>query len=402
MSHLQFLSSLCVWLAAFTIPSLLGQEPPLAIEKSAEELLASDAIEQDVQWGATNEAGLTVGVRTSPANGKLKIDQPLELQFVIKNNSDERRTLSCTQPISRYYFELREENQLWITGHKNSENGFNEITLDPGEIYDSPRYRTAIDTKGLVGKYAIPIITGFYIEVPKQPGTIRNLGGIPNLCFTVGEEAQVDRHSPDTERRIVWGKSMMGLRLGAQLVRDDEKIGFVEKSGRFHFREPLQLQLYVFNASDREMIVEIDPPKVGESWEVNVLDDQAHRMGLKQHRSGYASGEKILLKIAPGEETVLTEAQIQAVLRGSTTDKDRFKTTHFPNAGISIADPEDKSIYVDTPILTAEFSNYTISATIGISHVGSDFTARLSSGLVPFRVVPNPLDRKAEIDGAVK
>jgi hypothetical protein len=401
MGQMQLRISLCIWLVAFSIASLLGQERP-ANEKDAAALLAAEPAEKDVQWGATNEEGLTVGVRTSPADGKLKQDQPLELQFLIKNNSDTERTISCTHPIASYHFELREENQLWIDGHTHTDTGFTEIKLAPGEIYDSPRYRTKINTTGLIGEYFIPIITGFYVEAPKQRGTVRNLGGIPNLSFSVGAGAKVDHGSPDAERRIVWGKPMMGLRLGAQLVQEDEKIGFVEKSGRFHFRDSLQLQLHVFNASDRESVVEIDPPKVGESWEVNVLDDQAHRTGLKQHRSGYASGEKILLKIAPGEETMLTETRVDTVLRGSDNEKDRFKTQKYRNAGINIADREDKSTYVSTPILTADLSNYTISATIGIRHVGSDFTARLSSGLVPFRVVPNPLDRKAEIEGKAK
>jgi hypothetical protein len=84
---------------------------------------------------------------------------------------------------------------------------------------------------------------------------------------------------------------------------------------------------------------------------------------------------------------------IETLTSRGVPELDVLKSETFSHAGLDLVAIGDRKLQNPWPLLEAELGHYFTTATVRIQLRGTEFSAAITSGLVPFRVVENPLRR---------
>ncbi len=352
----------------------------------------------DIQWATEAGDGVLVGLKLLPSGGVVEVDQPLQLQFVIKNTTAERKRLNCVS-VSKFLLDLRADNVLQLRGFVRP-SATTEIEIDAGQVLEPTEFRTSISTEQMLpGEYTID---SFHAVWATRGGLNKevSLGTLRKVAFSiVDHQAATDPRlfPPEQDDLIHWGEPIMGLSLGAQLIRFDEQGSPIPKSQRFHLHETLTLQLFLHNQRDSEVELEIPPPRTGDPWELSIFTEDKKRKLIRQmNRDGYEYRPWGAIELQPGEQTPLTGVAIAQLTQPGTPELNRLDSVTLQHAGLDFVAVGERRLQNPRPLLEVELGNYFVTATAQIQLSGTNISAAITSGRVPFRVVDNPLKPSAE------
>ncbi len=340
-----------------------------------------------------NAERLLVGVRMHPSDGILRVGQPLEIQYVLKNCSDQTIELSLTSPVEEFMFDLRSGNILKLAGTKLGSAELYPTRIAAGEVFDDDSRRTIIQTAGLTqGEYVLPPLPVFFVRPPENRTTSRSIGYVQDVRFRIEAPVTSDRPiiqsvATADDLELKWGEQIAGMQLGAQLVRlEDEE--FVGKSGRFHASETMELQLSIRSNTDRVATLEIQQPPKGRTWLLRVKD----LAGVTKEVAvpvaiSHEYRPRVRLDIAPGESRMFTGTRVEtASSRGSLEELTVLKEDSIDNARLDLLSTKALIQSVDTESVQLEIGGYFVQVEVKAKPLGSDFTLVLQSGEVPFRI----------------
>ncbi len=360
----------------------------------------------EVYWASESSDGLLVGLRLAPNNGCVHIDQPLQVQFLLKNITDKVKSVACV-PTTHLLFDVREDNLLFERGQTRQTEA-SRLTLAPGETLVPSDFQLSISTQQLLpGVYTIPELIGVWGKEERQGGVRdTNLGTVRKVSFTISDPQQDIEQSPPLPAEsdaIVWGEPLMGISVGAKLVQTETDGSIIDKSQRFHLNETLLLQLFLFNQRDTDVTLEVEPARVGDLWEVAVFNGERKRKLLRQLSRGSLQPRPVaFISMSAGEQVAITGVPLDLV-SARTADRLELDSGSLAHAGVELVSIGDRRLQNPYPLLEAEFGNYFATATVHIKLHRSDFSAAVSSGDVPFRIVKDilqqqllPLDDRAQ------
>lgn len=357
-------------------------------------LTAQDQPADGIHWATESGDGVLAGLKLSPNGGVIGVNQPLEFQFVLKNTTAERKRIECF-PISGLLLDLRADNVLSLRGHVRSAAGTG-LQIDPGAVVEPTAFRLSVPTAQMLpGVYTIDSLIGVWAKDKTQAGNKEvSLGTMRKIAFTISDDplqAAPVAYPPEESDVVFWGEPLMGISVGAQLVRVDERGELIEKSKRFHSTETLMLQLFLHNHRESEVTLEVIRAR-GDPWELSVFTQEMKRKLLRQMNRDVIVYEPLgLITLQPGEQLPLTGVLIETVTSRGTPELDVIGSAKFSHAGLDLVAVGDRKLQNPWPLLDVELGSYFTTATARIRLRGTEFSAAITSGLVPFRVVANPL-----------
>ncbi len=366
--------------------------PPLSF------LMAQEQPADGIHWATESGDGVLAGLKLSPNGGVIGVNQPLNFQFVLKNTTAERKRIECF-PISGLLLDLRGDNVLSLRGHVRSAAA-TDVQIDPGEVVEPQGFRLSIPTTQMLpGAYTIDSLIGVWAKDKTQAGNKQmSLGTLRKIPFTISEDlsqAAPVVYTPEQSDVVFWGEPLMGISLGAQLVRVDEDGAVIEKSQRFHLNETLMLQLFLHNHRENKVTLEVIRARIGDPWELSVFTQHKKRRLLRQMNRDVLYQPVGLCTVQPGEQVPLSGVPIETVTSRGAPELDVIESATFPHAGLELVAVGDRKLQNPWPLLEADVGSYLTTATVRIQLRGTDFSAAVTSGLVPFRVVENPLRTQA-------
>lgn len=358
----------------------------------------------DIQWATEGVNGVLVGLKLSPQGGVVELNQPLQFQFVIKNTTAERKQLSCVA-VSNLLLELRADNVMQLRGFSRSA-AMIEFEIDAGQVLEPREFRMSIGTEQMLpGDYSIESFNAIWAPGSDSSKHV-SLGTLRKVVFTIVDHqaaAAPRRYLPEQDDLVYWGEPIMGLSVGAQLIRVDEGGEPMAKSQRFHLNETLKLQLFVHNQRDSEVELEVPPPRPGDPWELSIYTHEKKRKLIRQmNRDVHQSSPWASIKLQPGETAPLTGVPIQTIARGGYAKSDRVGSVTLQHAGLDIIAVGERRLQNPFPLLEVELGNYFVTATAQLQLRGTEISAAITSGMVPFRVVDNPFKPSKADDPAYR
>lgn len=381
------LSALALMSFLLSMPASAQQIPNSGGEATQPALAGDEQAEQDgIIWSQrASKEGLLVGVKLDPPDGRVRADETLGLQFILRNDSPEPQHVRCLAGTKHFLnVEVHDGNYLFPGGFV-SRPGYDEIHLRPGEVYEGANHRVEFSTQGLLdGEYTWGALGAF--NVSTKVSATRAIGYVSGVVMTVGDgRANI---SPPPERtpsmQIYWGEVRGGLALGTQLVRLDDSglhSSYRQRSGRFTVDDELELQLHVVNVSDQTQVIDIKLPSQM-LWPVTI---QSENRRTWQRRSRVGNGERVRLSLPPGEQRPLTGVEVP-FLRANA-EEDSTSTQRFvPNASIRIGDSASDGRQATE--FHPSFGQHEIMTRLTVRPTLSTLKIELQSGRVPFRVVP--------------
>lgn len=357
-------------------------------------LTAQEQPADGIHWATESGDGVLTGLILSPNGGVIGANQPLELQFVLKNTTQERKRIECT-PIATLLLDLRADNVLSLRGYVRSAAA-TELEIDPGEVVEPQAFRLSVSTAQMLpGAYTIDSLIGVWAKDKTQAGNKEvSLGTMRKIAFTISNDpfqAAPIVYPPEESDVVFWGEPLMGISVGAQLVRVEEDGALIEKSQRFHLNETLMLQLFLHNHRESEVTLEVIRARIGDPWELSVFTQHKKRRLLRQMNRDVVVYQPVgLFTVQPGEQVPLTGVPIEAVSSRGAPELDVIESATFSHAGLDLVAVGDRKLHNPWPLLEADLGNYFASATVRIQLRRTEFSAAITTGLVPFRVVDNP------------
>ena len=187
-------------------------------EKKAEHVFKFKRIPKFL-WSKKARNGLLAGAKLLSATGKLKLGDPVVVQFALKNDSDKEQTF-ILQAIDSHPT-LGTDNRLELNVLGDSQSTF-QHTLKPGEILEKQQYRVSVDTNGMPpGNYQITSGSAFWQAKQDSPNAATGIPFRRKIPFTLGDSDSVKLTQPpadeDPETKIYWGKPTGNLIMGMQL-----------------------------------------------------------------------------------------------------------------------------------------------------------------------------------------
>ncbi|HBE69744.1 MAG TPA: hypothetical protein DDW52_16485 [Planctomycetaceae bacterium] len=385
----------CFRLAIVSVLLFLDQSAAAQRKRERDDNSNNAWLQGPIVWNqAENADGLLVGVRMHPSDGKLRVGQPLEIQYVLKNCTERTVELTLTSPVKAFSFDLRSGNTLMSTGRTQSAELF-PTRIASGEVFDEKSRRTTIQTLGLPeGEYVLPILNVLSVSTPKNRTTSRSIGFAKDLRFQIEgpdttQKSEADSGATKEDQAVFWGEEIAGVQLGAQLVQLQEG-DYAGRSGPFHINEEMELQLRIRNSSSKAATLEISQPPSGQTWRLTINDPAGRPKNVERpERTSYEFRPNIRLHLDPGESQKFTSTPVKtAYPRGDSTI---FKEESLDNARLILlttraAPPR----YTSAASSRLQVGGYAIQVEVRAKHLGSDFTLVLKSGEVPFRIAKKP------------
>lgn len=341
----------------------------------------ADDTDDNILWSKKNRNGLVAGAKLLSATGKLKLGDPVVVQFVLKNDSDKDQTFVLRASDS--HPTLGENNRLELNVIGNAQNTF-QHTLKPGEILVKREYRVSVDTNGMPpGKYHITSSSAFWQAKKDNPGSASGIPFGRKIPFTVGnfnwvqpkQALKLPPADENPETKIYWGKPsgnlILGMRLskGRQTWPDDQT--------------DIQGQLFLFNAGDDDVELTCQLPANVADWNMHVTSRE-HNNHVKLDSTWFTGIEPLRtrsVRIPSGEQAAITGVRAD-VTTGKATAAEVIK-----GPTLRILKEKTKFEYGDPKRLINQQGRFNFHASLTINRAGlRDLTMVASSAPVPFEV----------------
>ncbi|NNJ27164.1 hypothetical protein [Alienimonas chondri] len=355
-------ASVAVALAALTFPAALPADDPAAGEPPAD----------GVVWDEPRD-GWRTGAEVISGGESLRPGDPLAIQFLLKNETDESRDVTVDN------FEVL--TPTLAAGNRLQINVFPQDgrrrrhTLDAGETFRDRRYRLVLDTAGLPsGSYLVKVDTVFWTPHPDREDGHRGLAFRQSIPVTIGEPTDDASDEPNAaaadenaDPTIHWGEPVAGLALGSRLMSD--------AAGRYG--DELKLELIAENRSAEPITFTYDLPRPMDfNQHVERPDGQYVSLNVVW-MSGLRIPNLKTRTLAPGERQTITE----------TAPADSPNGGFFYGPTIELV-PADTKPRTGTPQLASDGGEYRWFATIRVTRPEiPDFDLSLTAGGAPLTVV---------------
>ncbi|NND97918.1 MAG: hypothetical protein HKN47_11380 [Pirellulaceae bacterium] len=270
----------------------------------------TSAAEPVYMWGKDHR-GLQVGARLLSATGKLQVGDPIVLEFVLKNSSDQEQTIVVKQ-FERTIPTLGANQRIELNVLGSSQRKW-QHTLAPDEVLRQRQYRVVISSEGLpAGDYQITARTAFWLSVGPNRGT-----GVPfnrHIPITIGQPDSVQLSplpvAEDVRDQIYWGDAVAGVMLGAR---------FPNRKTQYRNGEEAQADLYFFNATTEPIEVVYEIPSSPSAWNLHLQSDDDQFVRLDSGVFGGASPHITRrLTLQPNRPTQITGVETEISVGGET------------------------------------------------------------------------------------
>jgi hypothetical protein len=327
-----------------------------------------------VVWGKSRK-GLVAGAKLLSATGELDCGDPIVVQFVLKNDSKEKRSivLKRTQEIHPV---IGEDNRLELNVLGSSQETAKH-NLEPGETLEDARYRVTVSTDGMAaGEYRITSRTAFWMVKDGKPNAATGIPFGKSIPIELGQsEAVTTRTPPDDGKTIWWGKPTANLILGMRLV-DDRK---------FWPNDDVDIegQLFLFNSGDEVLELSYQLPTTPSGWNMHVTAEGEKSVRLDwTWFTGIEPTRDRTVNIEPGQSIPLTG--IEAAV--STGDK-AAKIESIQGPLLRILKEKTDFEYGDPKRLIGKTGKFYLNAAVTIRPNGlADPVIVASSAPVPFEI----------------
>lgn len=315
--------------------------------------------EDGVVWDKPQD-GWQVGAKLLSTTDKLQPGEPVVMQLLLKNVTDESRTV-VLQDYHDTHPTLGADGRISMNISGDS-TGRRQHVIAPGAILERSEYRVVLSTQGMLpGEYRIDPQPAFWEPDVEDSNRATGIGRNTPVRFTLGDPASVKYTQPPVEKdpaeRIYWGERVSGLVVGMRLP-----------SGRAQWPGDARIEgeVFVRNVSDRTIRLEYEVPPAGE-WNTHVTTSDGEDVRLDWvWYSGMRPRVTRELTLKPGE---------QARVEG--------------NGGPALQVLKEKTPFKrgDPPRLITDGGQYTWAAYLVVAEKSiPDLTMVIGSGAVPFEI----------------
>ncbi len=323
-------------------------------------------------WGP-RRGGLQSGARLLSASGKLQPGDPIVVEFVLRNTSDESKTI-VIQQYDDTHPTLGTNNRIELNILGSSQRRW-QHELGPGDLLKKRQYRVSVSTEGLPdGQYNVTANSAFWLTVKPNHGT-----GIPHsrpIPVTIGnpERTQLSSPEPDLIDTIHWGGQVAGLMAGARMP--DGKSQW--KNG-----QRVEARMFLYNASENEIRLEYEIPAAAANWNLHLEHESKQYVRLDStFFTGVEPQIRATVSVKPGETVQITGLE-RKVSIGGKEPIDQLVS----NPSIQLLEAPAEFQYGDPKRLIGGKGNYTFNSAITIHRDDiPDLTMVLSAGGIPFSV----------------
>jgi hypothetical protein len=254
--------------------------------------------------------GWQVGAKLLSATGKLQSGDPVVVQFVLRNVSNQERTVGLQQ--YEYTFPtLGEDNRINLNITGSSKPGHRYI-LAPGETLEKRQYRVTVSTEGLLpGLYEVTAQPAFWQSNQGEPQLGTGIGREVPVRFTLGDPDSVSFTQPpyddDPKTRIHWGKPVGGLVVGMRLPQGRTSWSVDSR---------IENEMFIRNVSSHPIEFEYEIPGTTD-WNMHVVDKDGEHVRLDWvWYTGFTPRVTRSLKLAPTEQSPLTSIAAEVQTEG--------------------------------------------------------------------------------------
>jgi hypothetical protein len=258
---------------------------------------AEDVDPDKYVWGI-DQNGLQAGGRILGKTKGLTPGDPVVVEFVLRNTSNEKKTLDIQQYDSSHpVLGTNGRIELNIVGSSQKRV---RHQLEPGKILVERQYRVSFDTEGLpVGKYHVTASSAFWIHsAPNRASGVRYGKSIP---FAIGDGLAKKLSPPDPDKdqakKIYWGKPVSGLIAGARMV-----------TGKSNWKngEDMVAELFLRNGTDQDITVKYEIPPAASYWNLHMSTKAQHVRLDSVEFTGWTSKFRRTISLKPGEQVPIT------------------------------------------------------------------------------------------------
>lgn len=335
-----------------------------------------------IVWGVSRD-GLVAGAKLLSATGILQPGDPVVVQFVLKNATDEEKTV-VLQQFGGSHPVLGENNRFELNLIGNSQQK-HQHTIQPGKILDERQYRVNVVTTGMPpGEYRITSSSAFWMV---KEGKSNGSTGIPfrkEIPFTLGTSDSATVQEPpianEPKKRIYWGKPVANLVLGMRFPegRESWPNDGVDIEG----------QLFLFNACSEPIDLTYELPPTPADWNMHVTS-RDHDKRVKLDSTWYSGLElrrtrEITLK--PGQSIPVT-----GVREKVSTGGENPATEMIGGPELRITKNKTEFKYGDPKRLIGQTGRFEFNSALTINVNGlTDLVVVASCKPVPFAVFDAP------------
>lgn len=257
-----------------------------------------------IYWSSQVLDGYRVGAKLLVKAGLLTSGEPLVVQYVLKNEAEEARSVELNAGDS-IFPSLVAVNRIrfdFVPQYRKPESQ----TLQPGQTLQIPAHQTKLDTTGFPpGSYQVDAGEFYWLLDPENPQRRIPLRSSKlELPLTILPPDGSDRTPGGigfpANDGIDWGKAVAGLQVGSRLLGDTNL--FVPGSTP-------QIQLFVRNITTEVIDIDVFLPHLHDGWLLNVEDSQGDYVPLDRNRiidSIYTPEQSTRLTIQSGKTVPLT------------------------------------------------------------------------------------------------
>jgi len=312
------------------------------------------------------------------ASGKLQPGDPVVVQFLLRNTTDEKRTV-ILQQYDHTVPVLGANNRITLNISGSSQRR-HQHEIGPGEILNLRQYRVTVSTEGLLpGEYYVTAQPAFWYSEKGKPNSGTGIGRQMPIPFTLGDPKSVKFTAPpkveDPKKRIHWGKRVGGLLVGMRLP-----------GGRLEWgtNARIEAEMFIRNVSSGPIECEYEIP-TSTDWNFNVesKDGKDVRLDLS-FSTGWRSRVTRTVKLDPGEQVPLTGLVAEVQVGGIDPEKTQTKKISGPTLQILVK--TTKFTIGDPKRLITTGGSYLWSAWVTVRQKESDLSMVIGSSPVPFDI----------------
>ncbi|MCA9066889.1 MAG: hypothetical protein KDA96_27670, partial [Planctomycetaceae bacterium] len=344
----------------------------------ANEPISAAASPQDhspqIVWGPDRK-GLQAGAKIIGHSTQLQPGDPLVIQILLKNTSNDVKTVVLQRP-DQTYPTLGANQRLELNVIGSSQNR-QQHELAAGEVLNSPQYRVTISTVGLPdGEYHATANTILWQANDNGGGT-----GIPlgkPIPFTLGDPTSVQFAKPPATlpdgQQISWGAPVAGLVLGAR---------FSDENAEFTTRSRVAPVQYLCNLSGQTVEVNVEIPADPGDWNLHLTQNDPEKSYVQLNSVSY-SGMRLQryrrLTLKSGDVQQLTGVKAP-ILTGRSAANAQSEETEIPGPVIQVLPEKEEFKPGDPKQLITSAGRYIFHSAVTVRQPQmSDVTLVISAG----------------------
>ncbi len=323
--------------------------------------------------------GWQVGAKLVSATGRLQPGDPIVVQFLLRNVSENEQTV-VLQQYDDIFPVLGEDNRINLNISAGGQRRYQHV-LAPDEVLNKRQYRVTVSTEGLLpGQYFVTAQPAFWQAKADDPNSSTGIGRQAPIPLTLGDPDSIAFAAPpqddNPKTEFHWGKPVAGLIVGMRLPE-----------GRSHWptESRMEAELAIRNVSDQPIELEYEIPQVGD-WNMNVESKNGDYVRLDwTWFSGIQPRVTRSFTVAPNEQVRLTgiEAEVQVGGLGPVASE----TRKIEGPTLQILSEKTEFKYGDPKRLIATQGSYSWAAWITVRQQQvTDLDMVIGSRPVPFEI----------------